>query len=270
MNIEMRPLCEIQPYLQNPRHNDPAVDAVATSIREFGFRQPVVLDENDVIVVGHTRYKAAIKLGLERVPVHVAHGLTPAQIKAYRLADNQTATLASWDDDRLTQELMELQGMGFDLDVTGFSADELLRLTAPEATEGPTDADAIPEPPDEATTRPGDLWLLGTHRLFCGDAGKAEDVDRLLEGAPIHVVNSDPPYNVKLEPRSRNAIGAGLSSFEAPPRHLPVAKPARPKLRPRDRPLANDFVGEKEFDQLLRAWFANLSRALLPGRAFYL
>jgi ParB-like chromosome segregation protein Spo0J len=172
-----------------------------------------VVDEQDVIIVGHTRYKAALKLGLQIVPVHVARGLTPAQVKAYRIADNQTATLSRWDDDKLPIELAELQGMGFDLNMTGFSADELLRLLDSGSTEGLTGPDAVPEPPDEATTQPGDLWILGKHRLLCGDSSKPEDVDRLLDGAAIHLVNTDPPYNVRVEPRSNNAIAAGLSSL---------------------------------------------------------
>jgi ParB-like chromosome segregation protein Spo0J len=206
MQVEERPITSIRPYENNPRLNDQAVEAVAASIREFGFRQPIVVDENGVIVVGHTRYKAALKLGLEKVPVHVARGLTPAQLKAYRIADNQTASLSQWDYDRLPLELAELQRMGFDLDLTGFSSDELLRLMEPPGTDGLTDPDDIPEPPDEAITRPGDLWLLGRHRLLCADAGKSEDVDRLLAGAAVHLVNTDPPYNVKVEPRSNNAI----------------------------------------------------------------
>src|SRR6516162_2373918 len=117
MHVELRPLSTIRPYENNPRINDPGVDAVAASIREFGFRQPLVVDEQGVIIVGHTRYKAALKLGLEMVPVHVAMGLTPAQAKAYRLADNQTATLSQWDNERLPLELAELQGMGYDLNL---------------------------------------------------------------------------------------------------------------------------------------------------------
>jgi site-specific DNA-methyltransferase (adenine-specific) len=156
MKVELRKLDSIKPYEGNPRHNDAAVDAVAASIREFGFRQPIVVDEQDVIVVGHTRFKAAGKLGLEEVPVHIAVGLTPEQARAYRLADNQTATFATWDEDKLPLELLALQQAGFDLDLTGFSADELLRLMEPP-TEGLTDPDAVPEPPDEATTQPGNL-----------------------------------------------------------------------------------------------------------------
>src|SRR5450755_1951057 len=115
MNVEMRPLSSIRPYENNPRINDAAVDTVAASIREFGFRQPIVVDEHSVIVVGHTRYKAAFKLGLETVPVHIASGLTPAQLKAYRIADNQTARLSEFDNDKLIAELMDLQKLDFDL-----------------------------------------------------------------------------------------------------------------------------------------------------------
>src|SRR5580658_10278691 len=125
MHVEMRLIVTIRPYANNPRLNDAAVDAVAKSIQEFGFRQPIVVDEDGVIVVGHTRYKAAIKLGMTEVPVHVAVGLTPAQAKAYRIADNQTATIATWDDDKLPLELTALQEMGFDLNLTGFTGDEL-------------------------------------------------------------------------------------------------------------------------------------------------
>src|SRR5437016_8772669 len=123
MKVQLRPITRIRPYDNNPRLNDEAVDAVAASIREFGFRQPIVVDEAGVIIVGHTRYKAALKLGLEVVPVHVALGLTPAQAKAYRLADNKTATMSQWDEDKLPLELAALQGMDFDLGLTGFSAD---------------------------------------------------------------------------------------------------------------------------------------------------
>jgi DNA modification methylase len=280
MKIELRSLSAIKPYVNNPRVNDAAVDAVAASLQAFGFRQPIVVDEDGVIIVGHTRYKAAMKLGLDEVPVHVAVGLTPAQVKAYRLADNQTATLSSWDDDKLPLELAQLQQLDFDLNLTGFSADELMRLLGSEENEGLTDPDAVPEPPDEPITQPGDLWILGKHRLLCGDSSKAEDLDRLLDGVAIHLVNTDPPYNVKLEPRSNNAIAAGLSSFpaDAKPhyhgfdlaRDAQKGTPTTKKLRAKDRPLANDFVSDEEFERLLKAWFGNLARVLLPGRAAYI
>src|SRR5579871_641325 len=278
MLVEMRSIDSIMPYENNPRLNDAAVDAVAASIREYGFRQPCVVDEDGVIIVGHTRYKAALKLGLTEVPVHVAVGLSPAQARAYRIADNQTATMSSWDEDKLPLELIELQKLDFDLNLTGFSGDELLRLLEPPPGEGQCDPDAIPEPPDEPITKPGDLWQLGSHRLLCGDSAKPEDVDRLLDGAKIHLVNTDPPYNVKVEPRSNNAIAAGLSSFENTThhqrfdveRHPEKAQPTTTKLRPKDRPLENDFLPEEEFNRLLHAWFGNIARVLVPGRAFYI
>jgi DNA modification methylase len=262
MHVETRPISSIQPYENNPRLNDASVDAVAASIREFGFRQPIVVDEEGVIIVGHTRYKAALKLGLEEVPVHVAVGMSKSQAKAYRIADNQTATISQWDDDKLPLELAQLQAMDFDLSLTGFSADELMRLLDSGSNAGQTDPDAVPEPPDESIKQSGDLWLLGKHRLLCGDSRKPEDVDRLLDGAAIHLVNTDPPYNVKVEPRSNNARAAGLTSFER-------TGAAVTKMRAKDRPLANDFVSDEEFDRLLQAWFGNLARVLGPGRAFY-
>ncbi len=278
MKIELRKLSDIKPYPQNPRINDGAVDAVAASIREFGFQQPLVLDAEGVIIVGHTRWKAAQKLGLENVPVVVAKDLTPAQIKAYRIADNQTNTLAEWDAELLPLELHDLEALDFDLSLLGFDADDLNKWLGGEVQEGLCDPDEVPEPPDAATTQPGDLWILGDHRLLCGDSSKPEDVDRLLDGAVIHLVNSDPPYNVKVEPRSNNAIAAGLSSFQGNShhqgldlaRHPRKAKPTRKKLRAKDRPLANDFVSDEAFDQLLHAWFGNLSRVLAPGRGFYI
>jgi len=278
MKVDERKLNEIKPYPGNPRQNDAAVDAVAESIRRFGFRQPVVVDEQGVIVCGHTRYKAALKLGLEKVPVHVARDLSPDQIRAYRLADNKTADLATWDYELLPIELAELQGMDIDLELLGFSEDELAKLLDAGVKEGLCDPDEVPEPPDEPITQPGDLWILGDHRLLCGDAGNAEYVDRLLDGAKIHLVNTDPPYNVRVEPRSNNAIAAGLSSFQGPKqhqrfdveRHPEKAQATHKKMRAKDRPLENDFVSDEEFDRLLHAWFGNIARVLEPGMAFYI
>src|SRR5713226_8809937 len=135
LHVEQRPITSIRPYENNPRINDAAVDVVAASIKAYGFRQPIVVDEEGVIIVGHTRYKAALKLGLKKIPVHVAKGLSPAQAKAYRLADNQTATLCVWDADKLPIELMALQEMDFNLDLTGFSSEDLLRLLEPPPSQ---------------------------------------------------------------------------------------------------------------------------------------
>ena len=281
MKVELRSTDDVTPYENNPRQNDEAVEAVAASIREFGFRQPIVVDEDGVIICGHTRYKAARILELEQVPVHVARNLTPDQIRAYRLADNATRDLSSWDYDLLPIELGALEEAGYDLAFIGFPDDDLADLMdTGEVTEGLTDPDAVPEPPDEAITQPGDLWILGDHRLLCGDSGNPEDVDRLLDGQSIHLVNSDPPYNVKVEPRSNNAIAAGNSSFAAPEgkhhqkfdlsRHPEKGTPTQTKLRPKDRPLEGDYVTDEEFDRMLRAWFGNMARVLEPGRSFYI
>jgi DNA modification methylase len=281
MKVKLWKIEDIKPYPNNPRINDQAVDAVAASIREFGFRQPIVVDEAKVIVVGHVRFKAAQKLKLKTVPVHVAMGLTAAQTKAYRLADNKTAELADWNQDLLAQELSELQGIDFDLNVLGFTADELQEFLNGEINPGLVDPDEVPEPPDKPITQTGDLWTLGKHRLLCADSSKTEDVDRLLEGAAIHLVNSDPPYNVRLEPRSNNAIAAGHSSFEGQPKKrshhqaFDVArqgnkKATTKKLRAKDRPLVNDFMSDQEFERMLLAWFGNMARVLRPGRAFYI
>lgn len=279
MKIEQRKLADITPYESNPRLNDDAVAAVAASIREFGFRQPVVVDEAGIIICGHTRWKAAQQLGLESVPVHVAKDLTPVQIKAYRIADNKSGELATWNFDLLPIELADLQALEFDLDLLGFSTEELAKIFDPGVEDGLTDPDDIPAPPDEATTQPGDLWVLGNHRLLCGDSSKPEDLDRLLDGEAIHLVNTDPPYNVKVEPRSNNAIAAGNSSFAAPKthhqkfdleRHPEKSKPTQKKMRAKDRPLANDFVTDAAFDGMLLAWFGNASRVLKPGGSFYI
>ncbi|MHC4402226.1 MAG: ParB N-terminal domain-containing protein, partial [Planctomycetota bacterium] len=170
----MRKLTDIKPYPGNPRVN---ASAVAASIQEFGFRQPIVVDEEGVIIAGDTRYKAAQKLGRDEVPAHVATGLTPAQIKAYRIADNATADLAGWDLDLLPKELAELDAADFDLSLLGFPDEELARLLNEDVADGLTDPDEVPEPPDEPTTKPGDLWTLGDHRLLCGDSGDPDHVD---------------------------------------------------------------------------------------------
>jgi DNA modification methylase len=176
-------------------------------------------------------------------------------------------------------ELGDLKDLDIDLSLLGFDEGELTDIFAPPVNPGLTDPDDCPAPPDDPVTKPGDLWVLGQHRLLCGDSSLALDVDRLLDGQVIHLVNSDPPYNVKVEPRSNNAIAAGLSSFTAAPthhqkfdleRHPEKAKGTTRKMRAKDRPLANDFVTDSEFDRLLQAWFGNMARVLVPGGGFYI
>jgi hypothetical protein len=173
-----------------------------------------VLDSDGVIVVGDTRFKAAQQLGLKEVPVVIAGNLSPEQAKAYRLVDNQSANLSDWDYNLLPIEVNELQAMNYDLNSLGFDAEELAKLLQTGLKDGLCDPDDVPAPPDEPTTRPGDVWRLGDHWLMSGDSANPGDVDRLVDGQPIHLVHTDPPYNVKVEPRSNNAIAAGLSSFE--------------------------------------------------------
>ena len=278
-NVKLTPIDDIRPYERNPRINDQAVDAVAASLQEFGFRQPIVVDADGVIIAGHTRWKAAKQLGLAKVPVHVARDLTPEQIQAYRIADNRTGELAEWDFEILPIELAALREGGFDMDVLAFDEDELARLLnkGEGVTEGLTDPDAVPEPPDEAVTQPGDLWILGEHRLLCGDSAKEADLDRLLDGAVIDLLYCDPPYNVAVEPRSNNAIAAGLSSFSNThhqgldlARHPSKAKATHQKMRAKDRPLTNDFVTDADFDLMLAAWFQNAARVMKPWASFYI
>jgi DNA modification methylase len=268
MDIELWPLDQITPYPGNPRVNDAAVEAVAASLDQFGWRQPLVIDPEGVLIVGHTRLKAAMKLGWTQAPVHIARDLDPVKARAYRLADNQTATIAEWDMDLLPVELKELEELDFDLSLLGWPEAELSEIMAPPGNPGLTDPDEVPEPPDEAVTQPGDLWLLGEHRLLCGDSSSAEYLDRLLDGELVHLVVTDPPYGVAVSPRSRNAMSAGNSTYGTAQDTGGTSTTKR--MRPRDRAIQNDDLDPEQFALTLRAWFGSLSRALVPGRSFYI
>jgi len=280
LSIEWVPIDRVRLNPANPRLNDEAVPHVAASLNRFGWQQPIVARPSGEVIAGNTRLKAASSLGMTEVPVVWFEG-ADIEAVAYSIADNRTAEFALWDDQALAKLLEELRAEDA-LEGTGYSPEDLDTLLdeIQADLEGDVEIteDDVPEPPDEATTRPGDLWVLGHHRLLCGDSSSASDVDRLLSGAPIHLVNTDPPYNVKVEPRSNNAIAAGLSSFTGSThhqkldlaRHPEKAKATSKKLRPKDRPLANDFVSDEAFDEMLLAWFGNMARALLPGRGFYI
>jgi DNA modification methylase len=264
--VEWRDPHTLKPYALNPRVNEPAIASVAHSIRTFGFRQPIVVDADDVIVVGHTRWKAALLLELPRVPVHVATDLTDAQARAYRIADNKTSELSTWHVELLAQEL---QGIGEDLDWTlfGFQEKDLAQLMNPQAEEGLSDPDNIPEAPAVADTKRGDLYLLGRHRLVCGDAGDPSAVDALLDGDPgVDLVYTDPPYNVNVEPRSNNAMITNAKRWGSAAKGLKKTDQA---TRPKDRPLMNDWVGDKAFVALLTSWCQQIGRVLRPGHTFY-
>jgi len=197
MKIELVQIDKVIPYANNPRKNEMAVAKVAASIKEFGFRQPIVVDSEFVVVAGHTRLFAARQLGLAEVPVHVADGLTPSQIKAYRIADNRTAQESEWDEELLKIELGELESLEFNLELTGFDADELSKLVLPAEIDGLTDEDNVPEiSVEKAITKPGDLWVLGDHRLLCSDSTNSDSLELVLNGSLASMVFTDPPYNV--------------------------------------------------------------------------
>ena len=245
---------------------------------------PLVVDEAGVIIVGHTRYKAAMKLGLTEVPVHVAAGLTPAQARAYRIADNQTATMSivgmrtSWP-----LELIELQKLDFDLNLTGFSADELLRLIEPPSGDRPDRPRRDPR-----TARRGDHQARRPVEARLAPLAVRRQRETRRRGSPARrSQDSSGQHRPAVQRQSRAAIEqrdrrAGSSSFarlrQLRPPEVRNVEPhpgespadARKKLRAKDRPLANDFVSDEEFDRLLRAWFGNIARVLVPGRAFYI
>jgi DNA modification methylase len=211
LTVEHWPLERLIPYARNPRKNDQAVDRMCAAIREFGFRIPVVARSDGTVVDGHLRLKAAIRLGLPDVPVALADDLTEAQIKAFRLLANRSAAWAEWDDELLALELNDLQEVGFDLALTGFDAGELRSLMEDGPATGLTDEDAAPEPAATPVTKPGNLILLGSHRLLCGDATKADDVARLLDGTRPHLMVTDPPYGVDYDPSWRNETGVSAT-----------------------------------------------------------
>lgn len=211
-HVEKRSIDGLVPYARNARtHSDEQVAQIAASIREWGWTTPVLVDEGGQIIAGHGRVMAARKLGIPDVPVMIATGWSEAQKQAYVLADNQLALNAGWDMDLLKVELGDLKEHGFDLDLLGFDAAALDKLLAPDGTEGLTDPDEVPETPGEPVTRPGDVWLLGRHRIICGDSTVATDVERVLAGVKPHLMVTDPPYGVEYDPTrtSNNAAKAG-------------------------------------------------------------
>ena len=209
LKTESWPIERLVPYARNPRKNDEQVERMVAAIREFGFRIPVVAKSDGTVVDGHLRLKAARKLGLTEVPVALADELTDAQVKAFRLLANRSANWAAWDEDLLTLELEELQAMAFDVSLTGFDVAEIDSLLAKPTTDGLTDPDEVPETPAEPVSKPGAVWILGRHRLMCGDSTSADDVDRLLAGVRPHLMVTDPPYGVEYDPAWRNEALSG-------------------------------------------------------------
>jgi DNA modification methylase len=203
MKVAQWPIDRVKPYKGNPRKiGAAAIAKVATSIREFGFQQPIVVDKDSVIIVGHTRLQAAQSLGLDKVPVLVAD-LPAAKVRAYRIADNRTHDEAEWAEDLLRVEFGDLAGLDIDLSVTGFDAAEIDAILA-DKTGGLTDPDDVPDAPVAPVSRLGDIWCLGRHRLVCGDSTNADDVAKALNGVSPHLMVTDPPYGVDYDPDWRN------------------------------------------------------------------
>ncbi len=235
MTIIDKPIDELIPYANNPRHNDDAVFAVANSISQFGFKVPVVVDKENVIVCGHTRYKAAQKLGLKTIPCIIADDLTPEQINAFRLADNKTAELADWDMSKLEEEL---EGLANDFDMEDFGFKELETLDEPSEI---ADDDFDDAPPEDPKAKRGDLYQLGEHRLLCGDATDQNDVERLLGGDKADLYLTDPPYNVAYVGKTKDALT-----------------------------IQNDKMADGDFRQFLVDAFSAADAVMKQGAAFYI
>jgi len=267
----------------NPRTiSDHDMASLRRSLRTFGPVQPVVVNRTTGrIVGGHQRVRAAELEGIPSLPVTYVD-LDEAGEKTLNVALNRIH--GEWDDAKLTDLLRDLNVVA-DATLAGFTQSELDKILRGDdvPADGLTDPDYVPEPPDNPATKRGDLIILGHHRLLCGDSSIADDVVRLLDGGKVHLVNTDPPYNVKVESRTNNSIASASKGLPSPgqrklqknqsldlARHPSKSKPTTTKMRAKDRPLANDYVSDETFDRLLLSWFTNIREALEPGRAFYI
>lgn len=230
---------ELIPYENNPRDNDNAVEAVANSIKEFGFKQPIVVDKNMVIIVGHTRLKASQKLGLEEVPVLVAEDLTPEQVRAYRLADNKTGELADWDYEKLYQEVSTLELDG--VDMAEFGMEDIGERFGLDFNNAEEDEYETPQEEIEPKTKQGQVWQLGEHRLMVGDSTNKADVQKLTNGELMDLVVTDPPYNVAYEGGTEEAMT-----------------------------IENDNMSDAEFQAFLDKAIGNMQDVLKLGGVFYI
>jgi DNA modification methylase len=239
--VEHWPVGQLVPYEKNARtHSEKQIDQIAASIREFGFTSPILAGGDHTVVAGHGRLLAARKLGLASVPVVVLDHLTPVQRRALALADNKIAENAGWDFDLVAAELADLQALAVDLSLTGFDAVELKDLLEQEPAEGLTDEDAAPEVREDPVTVRGDVWLLGEHRLLCGDAVVAADIEKLMAGEQAGLVFTDPPYNVAYEGGTEEKLT-----------------------------IQNDDMSPEEFVRFLRDTFISYRMATTAGASLY-
>lgn len=240
--IEYLEVESLIPYARNSRtHSDEQVAQVAASIKEFGFTNPVLVDQDGMIIAGHGRTLAAQRLQMKEVPCLRLSHLSEAQKRAYVIADNKLALNAGWDDELLAVELRDLKDSDFDLSLTGFGDDELADLLAEALEEGLTDEDSVPEAPETPVTVPGDIWLLGKHRLMCGDATSIENLEKLCEGQLVDMWLTDPPYNVAYEGKTKDALT-----------------------------IKNDEMGNDDFRQFLRDSYTAADAVMKPGAVFYI
>lgn len=229
------------PYARNSRtHSDSQVAQIAASIKEFGFTNPVLIDQDNSIIAGHGRVMAARKLNLTEVPCLRLGYLSDAQKRAYVIADNKLALNAGWDTEMLVNELRDLDEMDFDLGLTGFDVDELADLLA-ETEEGQTDPDEVPEAPEEPKTKPGDIYILGNHRLMCGDSTSIEHMEKLCQNQLVDMWLTDPPYNVAYEGKTKDALT-----------------------------IQNDSMDDSQFRQFLRDAYVAADVVMKPGAVFYI
>lgn len=235
MEIKDVKITDLKPYEKNPRMNDNAVPYVANSIKEFGFKVPIIIDKKNVIVAGHTRYKAAQQLGLETVPCIIADDLTPKQIKAFRLADNKTAEKAEWETEFLSDELKEL----LDVDMGAFGFEDVLDDLEEELEAQEDDYEM--ELPEDPMAKTGQIWQLGKHRLMCGDSTKKTDVLQLVGGCKMDILITDPPYNVSYEGKTKDNLK-----------------------------IQNDNLNSEDFRTFLRDAFKNADDVMREGAAFYI
>jgi DNA modification methylase len=240
--VERWSIDKLVPYARNARtHSDEQVGQLAASIKEWGWTTPVLVDEQGSIIAGHGRTLAAQRLQMAEVPVMVARGWSEAKKRAYVLADNKLAMNAGWDNEMLALELGEIGELGFDLDLTGFTAEEIAALMPEQIEPGLTDPDDAPAVQENATTVPGDVWIMGKHRLLCGDSTSVSDLEKLTDGQLVDMWLTDPPYNVAYEGKTKEALT-----------------------------IKNDEMGDDQFRQFLRDAYTAADTVMKPGAVFYI